>query len=392
MKKKHVIMLLAAAAVTVTGWQVYSRSTAEPEPVETVKEVKAATGDLVIDFLSDGIVAMDTWPVGFAASGTISGIHVEEGSRVTEGALLATLDTSELALMASRTESALAAEREKIRQEALDEANALAQEAENLKALEASLALEQETLSAMEQLSDIYTLNEIRQQQYKVDDLLSRIAQQQLKIDGLDKATASADALALETLGNDLALIRMDMDKADLYAPISGTVVELSAVEGTLASPGGTLLVIQDTDSPYVVAQVSEMDIHQVEEGQKVYVSFESDYGVPYTGYVASISPLPSIDNNGIVSYETAIRLESRPGSIRSGLTVMLSFVLKERLDAVIIPNEAVLLQGTGQFVEVKTAEGSEMRPVMTGLTDGMEVEVLEGLEAGDILLVRSYE
>ena len=389
-KKKNLFLIIILVIAAVGSLQTYNYLTAEEVPTETVKEAKVKQDDLTIDFLADGVVTMDTYNLTFQNSGILSNIPVNLGDYVTAGTIVATMDTRELDLKKEQALYDLEAAKAKLNEAATSLSNSLSIEYENLRVLREGLEEAESTLGTMNTYAILYTTTDLANQQAKIDDLKSKITLEQLKISGITSDDTSTDTTTIDNLTINLELIDMDIEQMSLTSPISGTVADINGQVGSSMGTSTTMMVIQDSDHPYILASVSEMDIHQVYVDQKVRVEYESDYGIPYEGLVSHISSLPSIDNNGIVTYDVTIDLVTYPDTMRPGLTTMLNFVLKERIDALIIPNTAVKLDGTTQYVEVATETGSERRDIMTGLTDGVNVEVLSGLEAGEVLLIRS--
>ncbi|MCK5763942.1 MAG: hypothetical protein KAH05_07475, partial [Clostridiales bacterium] len=119
-------------------------------------------------------------------------------------------------------------------------------------------------------------------------------------------------------------------------------------------------------------------------------LNFEIDFGEEYLGTVDYISPKGKIDNNGIVTYETKIMVDEPLNNVLDGLSGLVEFVIKEKTDVVIIPNSAVEIVDGKQQVEVKTEDGSEIREIVTGFTDGISTEVITGLAEGEILFIRT--
>ena len=75
---------------------------------------------------------------------------------------------------------------------------------------------------------------------------------------------------------------------------------------------------------------------------------------------------------------------------IRSGMTASLSLIFQKAAGVVTIPNEAVKRVDRTSVVEVRNTDGTtEIRKISTGLTDGVRVEVTEGLKAGETLVIR---
>lgn len=144
-------------------------------------------------------------------------------------------------------------------------------------------------------------------------------------------------------------------------------------------------------DGVYVAANVLELDMANISTGQEVEVKFEARPGKTYTGRVTEIENLPVNDPGGIVAYKVTARLSDPDDSIRSGMTAIVSFIIEQKKDVLIIPNQAVKRVEGAQVVDKVNPDGSIANwKIKTGFTDGRNVEVLEGLNPGDKIIISS--
>ncbi len=389
LNKKLLGGAIVGTAIVVASILFLNQNT-DAVQTETVKEYTVNQSDIVIDFISDGILTMDDYELSFKTSGVVDTVKVEVGAEVNPGDVIATLDTSELELRRRQIEIDMKALSEKIALTTKDYTYDKAVQTAAIGSLEKDIAYEKETLTIMENNPSVYSVLEIAEQKNKIEDLEEKLALETLKLSNVVVNSSYLDSLSIEDLEISLALMDLDIAAATLTSPIKGVVVKIGGSPQTSVGTTTTFGIVQDQDHPYIVSMVSELDIHQVYVGQKIYAEFESDFGMPYPGTITNISPVPNIDNNGIVTYQVEMTLESYPESTKSGLSTLLSFIIKEKTDVLVIPNAAVSIAEGKQSVEVKTETGSENRSIVTGLTDGVNVEVIDGLTAGDVILIKS--
>lgn len=390
MKNKKVWILAFVVAVGLTAGYLAVSSGAEETVVETVKENTVKKGDLVIDFLSDGLVTMDEYDLSFKTGGVVKDVNVALGDWLQPGDVIASLDTAELELKRRQLEIAIATLKEKNAVSAMDYAYDQAAQKAVIASVEGDIEDARDKLELMNLHPELYAAAELENQSKMVSELEAKLNIENLKLTQALINPTTQNNLALEDMMIDLALMDLDLASTTLTSPIEGMVVKINGAAQSTVGTTNAFAVIQDSENPYIVSMVSELDIHNVFVGQKVYAEFESDFGVPYTGVVSHVSDVPNIDNNNIVTYRVEITLEKAPESIKAGLSTVLSFILKEKTDVLVLPNTAVKIVDNQQVVEVKTEAGSETREIVTGLTDGLNVEVISGLEAGDVVLIRS--
>ncbi len=389
MKVKIIVGIIIVSLLAGGGWYFFLQDSQSETVVETVQEATAKQDDLVIDFLADGTVMIETYDLSFISSGVISDVQVDIGDYVEDGQVLAMLDTSELELKIAQAKLDLQMMEDKLEAEASGLSNDIQIQNLVLSSLYGDLDVEKKTLEDMETYSILYTADDIENQKAKIAGIQSQITMEQVKLTELTASVNGGESLELENIELGIQVLELELESSVLRSNVSGVVAEIKSHVGDLVGTSTSVMTLVNQKEPKILAKISELDIHQIYSGQKVYVEFESEYGKAYEGTVTNVSLIPDIDNNGIVTYDTEIELVEFPESIRSGLTTLLRFVMKERLDALIIPNSAVTLEDGVQSVEVKTETGSEKRDIITGLTDGMNVEVLSGLSAGEKVIIR---
>ena len=102
-----------------------------------------------------------------------------------------------------------------------------------------------------------------------------------------------------------------------------------------------------------------------------------------------------AIKVNNVVSYQVNLEPQKVPGELRAGMTADVNFIVQEKKGVLVIPNYAVKGQQDGVAVlKVVTdpKKAPESRTVTLGVSDGIRVEVKDGLEDGDTVVVSSLD
>jgi multidrug efflux pump subunit AcrA (membrane-fusion protein) len=153
---------------------------------------------------------------------------------------------------------------------------------------------------------------------------------------------------------------------------------------------------VADPTALSVTGQVDEIDIFQVQPGQQVRVSLNALSDAPLPGVVESVD-LIGQNQGGIVSYgiTITINLPQRGPlagiTVREGMGVTASIVVQEQTDVLLIPTGAIEREGTDLVVTVALADGTrETRVIGLGMTDGSFVEITDGLQQGETIVVPS--
>ena len=319
--------------------------------------------------------------VGAQASGQIRRIHVEAGAQVKEGDLLVEIDPATQQAKLDATRYSIA----------------------NLQA----------------QLQEQHAQNRLAQQKFQ--------RQQRLAAGGAtrdeDVQTAQAELDATQARINmfkaqiSQAQATLRVDQAELgytriYAPISGTVVAVDAREGqTLNSQQQTPLILRIANlSPMTVwAEVSEADIGHVKPGMQAYFTTLSGGNRRWTSTVRQILPVPpkplnetsqgggspsSSSKSGsgrVVLYTVLLDVDNADNALMAEMTAQVFFVASRVTNALTAP-AAALQGGTRpdmQLARVVAKDGSiEDREVRVGISDRLRIQILDGLNEGDHLLI----
>lgn len=201
-----------------------------------------------------------------------------------------------------------------------------------------------------------------------------------------DEILNSADSLRDAQLS-----LQNQYDKLDNYtitAPIDGTIVDKYYKEGETTESGRTLCTIYDLSSLTFTMYVDELDINQIEVGQKATITADAVPGVVYEGIITKVG-INGSTSGGVTTYPVTVRIDETDGLL-PGMNVDVTTIVEESENTLAIPAGAV---SRGDRVLVKTSDGStgEGAPegymyvkVTTGVSDGDFIEILTGLSEGD--------
>ncbi|QSA96989.1 efflux RND transporter periplasmic adaptor subunit [Methylococcus sp. EFPC2] len=168
-------------------------------------------------------------------------------------------------------------------------------------------------------------------------------------------------------------------------SPASGVVMEKSVVAGRRASAGEVLFKIADLSLVWVVAEVYEQDIGRIAPGQKVKVRLDAVPGRSFEGRVAFV--YPSLEPSTRTA-KVRVELPNPKGQLKPMMYAQLELDTQAH-QALAVPRSAVLEGGRRTLVLVDRGEGRfEPRPVRLGIRGDDVVEVLEGLNAQERVVV----
>jgi membrane fusion protein (multidrug efflux system) len=178
----------------------------------------------------------------------------------------------------------------------------------------------------------------------------------------------------------------------EVTAPIAGRVSRVYLDAGTYITPMQPILRVIDDTSVKVMIGILEKDYHLVREGTPVRLKFDALPGKITKAKITNRSPV--VDPRTGAS-QTEILLRNSDGNLKAGMFARVEVITEVHKDAVLMPLAATLtevLPGRGVRVEtdvyVVNGDVAEERQVVLGLAGPTHYEVLEGLAAGEQVVV----
>jgi membrane fusion protein, multidrug efflux system len=214
--------------------------------------------------------------------------------------------------------------------------------------------------------------------------------QQQLDDAGSAAAAASARVTAAQAQGQvsaeELAQLRLRLEKSLVRAPISGEVALCNVNVGDLAgadSGGSVIFRIVDNRLLDLTVTVPSQALAQVRVGQILEFSSDGCAGT-FSGTVKYLNP--SI-NPADRSLQLMAEIDNHDGRLRDGLFVKGQIVTGRRAGVLLVPRAVLAgldLTAGKAFLFVVVGDKAERRAVQTGAISGEQVEIVAGLKAGE--------
>ena len=185
----------------------------------------------------------------------------------------------------------------------------------------------------------------------------------------------------------DQALVKVDKAKYNLElttltAPIDGEIIvvngnpgETVKVEST-SSDNALIRILSDANFTTEI-YVEEVDIAKIQVGQKAIITMDAIMDTELEGEVSYIASTATTDNNGITTYLVRVDItDPKDAPIKEGMSTYVEFLVENAENVLVVPNTAI------QNEKVQL-ENSEWVSVETGITDGRNTEIKEGLTVG---------
>ena len=318
---------LALGGGGYAGWNAWTDTTATQRQY-TFAVVQR--GDLEDAVTATGILQpRDYVDVGTQVSGQLKKLHVEIGSVVKAGQLLAEIDPT---VYQSRVDA--------------DRAQLRTQEAQ-LADKEAQLALAQQ-----QHRRQVNLMRENATTQDALDTAAAALRSSEAQI-GVLKAQMEQTRSSLR--GNEA-----NLNYTKIYAPMAGTVVSQSAKQGqTLNANQSAPIVVRIADLSVmtVQSQVSEADVPKLKVGQDVYFTTLGSQTKRWTGKLRQINPTPEVVNN-VVLYNALFDVDNPDRALMTQMTAQVFFVIAQAKDAVLVPVSALRPAGGAARKRAGNPEG----------------------------------
>jgi HlyD family secretion protein len=174
-------------------------------------------------------------------------------------------------------------------------------------------------------------------------------------------------------------------------ATIDGTVLDLPFKEGAFIletstfQAGSTLATLADMNDMIFEGLVDESEVGKLRQGMELILNVGALEGKPFKATLEYISPKGVTDQGTIKFTIRAAVVLDKELFLRSNYSANADIVLDRRDDALAINEGNLIIEGKSTFVEVETApQKFEKREIKTGLSDGINIEVLSGLKPED--------
>jgi len=354
---KKLIIGILIVAVAGTGVFAYVRKTTGKNGVQYT-EIAVERGNLTEKALAVGEINPDhEIVIKSQVSGIVEKIHREVGENVIQGEPLLVVKPEPTPLEMAEAQ----------RQYELAELNCKYMQND----FKRTKALYKSNLISGKEFEDVQMLlreSEVREKQAKE------------KLELLVKGSSKIGDLLVESV---------------IRAPTDGTILERMVNVGdpvvplTSYQPGTELMRTASMDDLIFIGTVDEIDVGKIETGMKAEIRIGALPSETLAGELYFISPKSRLKDN-VVVFDMKIRIvDSKGVKLRAGYSASADLIIEEKQDVLYIPERLVEFSGDSTFVAIMDAEADSLvrHPVKLGFSDGLSVEILEGLADGAMVV-----
>ncbi|HOQ06204.1 MAG TPA: efflux RND transporter periplasmic adaptor subunit [Clostridiales bacterium] len=402
MRKKVIIasILVISSAVLVTAGAMQAAGTAGSGAV-SVQAAAVVKGDLSSWIYADGVVEETKKSEAyFDTPLKVTRVMITEGQRVKQGQQLIEVDMSE---MYSRLETLKSNRR--TQQIALDSKAGDAEVQRALNSLKAAERNYNDAKKAYEDNKALYEASAISKAEMEMSEKQFREAES-----AIENARLAYEA-AVESRNNSRKTAEENIKVTDLQisdlekkindinemcmAAMEGVVAAVNVQEGAYTGSMQPAYRIIDPDKLRIRARVNEYDIKNVAVGQKARVTGDAiDKNTEITGTVESISPVATtaVTSGGSETVvEIIIGVDDSKGVLKPGLNVTCEIITVDKNGVLLAPMEAIKPDRDDNlmvFVIDTETNRIEQRRIEAGINSDMSVEILDGLEEGELVVI----
>lgn len=175
-----------------------------------------------------------------------------------------------------------------------------------------------------------------------------------------------------------------------VLAQYNGVVTEVGLTSGDSISTGSVLVSLYNMDDVSMTVSVYEEDMTNIAVGSEANVNLIAYPDEVFKATVKEISDATT-DSNGNVLYEVTVNISGDVTGLFQGMTGEVVFITGQSEETLYVSKRAVITEKNQTYVKVRKEDGTiQQKEVTVGFTDGINIQILEGLSEGDIVLIES--
>ena len=338
MKKK---LLIALAMCMALGTACGKEEVKEEKNLRSVEVAKVGESEIASEFAYTGkaapakqVAVVPTIP------GKVTAVRYDVGDKVSKGAVLFTVDTTDLN--------------------------------NNLRSAEAGYNVAK---LARDNAKTTYDNNKLLFE----EGIISESEYDQIKY-AYDAAEAQLTSLQVQ-----MDTLKKSIGDCAVTSPLNGVIAAKGVEQGGFASQASPAYTVMDLSTIKVEVGVSEQTVNEIQLGDKVDVLMTAISELPLEGTVATIAP--AAGQTGM--YTVSVELNNSKGIIKSGMMAEVRFTAEHAEDTIVLPRNAVITKDEETYVYIVTGGKAKKVIVETGIEAGETIEITKGLKDGDAVITK---
>jgi len=402
-KQRRQWIIAFVVVVLVAGIAAVAYSMMSPrEKVYTLSNYETAVvknADLVQTTQASGTVALPLQiSIASPEEGYAAGLYVAEGDTVTKGQVLARLKVTSLEEDLEDDRTALKDAKDAYEKAVAQNRIYVARAQREIDTLDVTIATETKERDRLAKLVEISASkkSELETAQETLDASLRSKKEKTLQLEENRTLYALEERALMATVENDKTLIARLEERilaATVASPMGGQILSVTdelAVTGSLIEDGTSLFTIADPTSAIVELEVLEQYSSLLSVGQSVKLTVGSS---TFTGRVTNIGKVATQSSDGLgATVVVKVKPEAQNDKLLLGNTAVGELVLGTRKGVLQLARGPYLTTGNQRYLYKVEGNTARRSSVTFGTTEGNVVEILEGVKAGDTVVVSGYQ
>lgn len=180
-------------------------------------------------------------------------------------------------------------------------------------------------------------------------------------------------------------LAELELSYTDIVSPIDGVVSERMIKVGNAVNTSDPAFVVTSMDPLLATLHVPEREMARLQVGQTAYVGVDALAGRQFAGRVARVSPVVDADTG---TFRVTVEVRDQSANLKPGMFGRVNIIHDTRENTLLVPVEAVLAEDARSSVFVVADGEVRRRDVRTGYRNNGSVEILDGVAAGEYVVV----
>ncbi|MCB5260230.1 MAG: HlyD family efflux transporter periplasmic adaptor subunit [Candidatus Cloacimonetes bacterium] len=392
LKKMRLVPVILILSVFLILGQIWIRSYLQDAIVREsdILTAKVQRGRMEGSFSADAVVTpISTYRVEAMTGGRIEAIYYQSGDYVKKGQTILKLSNDDLKLNLLAQETAVTDQVNNLNNARILNNQSL--QSQKLKIAEArnALAREQRKFRQKVELKRKSFISEeeylLAQEDYQIANTRYEYLVEEARTDSLYRVQQleQLDG-AVKQLQLSLQQIRNRINELDVKAPMSGQITEIDLKLGQIISTGSLLAVIEDDTRYYLRGSVDQYYLGRLAEGAVARIRHQGEDVMLTVSkvYPRLINDKIQVDISGDI-----------PKTMKSGQSVAVEVITDSLEDVLYLPQGQYLSDGGGHWVYVMDSKATRATrcAVRMGFRNIRDVEVLEGLKEGEVVITSSY-
>jgi RND family efflux transporter MFP subunit len=330
----------------------------EQKPI--VKVTKVKRGDISVPILSTGTLfpAFES-KIGPKTSGTVEVVNVDEGDQVKKGQRLAQLDQKSLLIAIRQCQATVRVAEAQLKEAELKELN-----------------LRREK----ERLANLFEKNVISRQRYDDIDTAHSMALTRMEL-------IRAQILSAR---ENLAMAEQKLRDTRIVSPFSGLIVKRFINQGEYVTtmPPSPLFLVMNIDEVEMEVGLPEVHLANIAIGNPVEIIVDTYPGITFKGKISTINPMVDPISR---AFKVKVRIPNGDHRLKPGMFARVKIYPKIHRDALIVPFKSVVRRGGNTAVFIADGDIVSLRAVTEGITNEREIEIIDGLQEGEEVVIEGH-